>query len=455
MIGVFLLLFLFAILIALVFNPKLGAILVWPIVYLYPHLYWYRLAWLPWNIGVDDLFICVFFALVVIRRNLMGGMRLRIGLSVVGVFAYFLIWMVANLSGWAILPELAPVNVLKPILKCLIFVLFTYAMVHSIDNERDLRRVAVAFVLTLAVAGLTVILHQMFPQQMVIFTSRKVERFQQWYGQAPRAVGSLMNPNTACVILGMAVVFAVRLSRLGTSLSSKLGLIGCIIIMLIAMVLSESRTGALALGLVLLGMVVLSRARLYAGAMMVATVVVIAISPVFFRELFERFAAAIGTAGDSQFGGGVQTRLTTWFRYWETATVQTVVLGQGQLVPTLRIGFHAHSSYLSALFVHGMAGVVWFVTFFGLIAWRGLLVVRTRFEPYATLASAMLWGMLLWAIAGLTLDLLVAFNTRYVFLFYAVMIERSHALLRQQTPLGNDAWVQPVHGGMAGRVGAT
>ncbi|MBU0718592.1 MAG: hypothetical protein KJ749_10120, partial [Planctomycetes bacterium] len=330
-------------LVALVVNPKLGTVLVWPIIYLYPHLYMSRLGMIPWNVGVDDAFICCFFVIVVLRRNLFAGVNIRVGLSVVGALIYFLVWAIANLNGWALMPELPPVDVVKPILKCLIFLLFTYSMANCIDDERDLRRVAWAFVLTLMAASLTVILHQLFPQQMAIFTNVKVEQAQRWYGEALRAVGSLMNPNTGCVILGMATVFAARLPELTGSRTAKALLIAGIVTMLGGIVFTESRTGALSLGIVLLGMTIFSRARLYPALIVVATISAVALCPLFFQDFFSRFAQAIDTVGNVRLGASAQSRIDTWMSYFNNATAQSLLLGQGRLVPTYLIGFHAHS----------------------------------------------------------------------------------------------------------------
>ena len=69
MVGLTLLLLALLTMAVVALQPKIGAILVWPIVYLYPHLYMHRLDLLPWNIGVDDLFICFLSLAVLVRRN--------------------------------------------------------------------------------------------------------------------------------------------------------------------------------------------------------------------------------------------------------------------------------------------------------------------------------------------------------------------------------------------------
>jgi len=417
---------------AIAVKPKLGALLVFPILYLYPHLYWFRLELTPWNIGFDDLFVCAFFLVVVVRRNLFAGTPFRIGLSVVGASTFLLVWTVAHLSGWAIMPDLSPQDVLKPILKSVIFVLFAYALVHTIDDERDLLRVSAGYVVSLTLAATTVILHQFFPEQMVIFTSERTALEQAWTGGVGRAVGSLVNPNTGCAILGMTVLFTIAMLRRTTSISRKAGLLFCVAIMLVGMVLTESRTGAAALGAGLLAMAVVGRARLYAWALLSMIALAVLVRPGLFLDFWERIAAAYNPEAGGVAAGSVQARIDAWVEYWRSATPQVWLLGQGRLVPTIQIGLHTHNSYISALFVQGIGGLVWVVLFFGAILWRSARLVRSRAEPYRSLGSAVAWGVLVWAVAGLALDMLIPFNPRFVYLFYAVLIERSYALLRER-----------------------
>jgi len=288
MIGYALIVVAILLLVAILVEPKIGAVLVWPIVFLYPHLYMQRLNLLPWNMGIDDLFICVFFLIVVVRSNILGRTRLRFGLAGIGVTTYFIIWTVANLSGWSMMPELLPVQIVKEILKCVIFVLFTYCLVHTIDTVRDLRRVVYVFVIVLTLAGMTAILHQLMPQYFIIFTSEKLEA-QWWYGGVvTRAMGSLVNHNIGSVLLGMVFLFVTCMLR-----SQPVGI----------------------------------------------------------------------------------KKLVLFRRSW----------------------------------------------------W----MVRNAGEPYRTIASGVLWGLLAWGIGGLTLDTLYDPNSRYVYFFFAVLVERGFALARE------------------------
>ena len=420
--------------VALLINPKTGAVLVWPIVFAYPHLYMQRSGYLPWNVGVDDLFICVFFLAVVVRRNLMGGIPIRLGLTVWGALTYFLIWTMANLSGWAIMPELLPIDIVKPILKYVVFVLFAYSMVHTIDTARDLKWASVAFVFGIALGGITVILHDVFPHQMVIFTSERIALQHRWYGGAERAVGALASANIGCAVLAMVVFFAMGSTRLTATPFGKAAVLGSIPVLLVAMLLTGSRTGVAALGITLCAMAVFSRLRLYACILIIGSVALALVKPAFFLEFSERVASAYNPEAGGQLGSNVAARIDLWRAYWESSTLQVWLFGQGRYVPTVQLGMHTHSTYVAALFNHGVGGVIWMVVFFGIIVRRGLWLVKARMEPLHTLASAVLWSLLAWAVAGIGLDMLVTFTPRFVYLFYAVLIERSYALAKVSVP---------------------
>ena len=161
-------------LLVLLAQPKLGFVLIWPILFVYPHLYLERLELLPWNIGVDDLFILGFCLIVIVRCNLIGGVPVRAGFSFLGAFLFFVLWGVANFSGWSLMPELPAEAVVKPTLKCGIHVCFTYALLHTIDTGDDVRRVALVYSAALALAAVTVIRHANFPNQMA---NKKICKF--------------------------------------------------------------------------------------------------------------------------------------------------------------------------------------------------------------------------------------------------------------------------------------
>ena len=442
MIGIILIALVFVVMAAILVNPKIGSLLVWPILFLYPHLYLSRLALLPWNIGIDDLFICAFFVIVVIRCNFFDRIPLRIGVAGIGVTAYAVILAVANLNGWSMVTGVEPVEIVKDILKGAVVVMFTYCMLHTIDTERDLRRVVSAFVLTLTCAGITLILHKLYPQYFAIFSYGKAEVLSRYSGVTERPSGSLANPNVGSVLLGMTVFACICRARLEAVGYKKIIFLSCIPILLVAMVLAKSRSGLLSLGTVLLIMSLLGRHKRYGWLLLSGMAVMVVFKPGLFLDYWERIEE-IYNPGVNQVGSGITSRIEGWAEYWRTATPQVWLFGQGFKVGVQRVGLHAHNTVISALFVHGIGGLVWFVLFIGTIITHTWRLVRYAPEPYRTIASGVGWGILIWLIGGAGLDMISQVSSRYVYFFYAVLVERSYALARQATQAEPGAYPSP------------
>lgn len=414
-------------------SPKTGALLLWPIILVYPHLYMERQGLLPWNAGVDDLYVCFLFVVVLIRRTLLGGVGLRIGVTVLGAATWYVIWVVAHLSGWYITPELQPVEVLKPILKGVIFVLFAFVMVHVMDDERDLRRMALTFAAFMTVAACTVILHRLFPSQFALFSAERFERLRRAAGGVERGVGSLMSPNTGAALLAMVVLFAIHIRHLVGSWG-RLMLLGCVPVLLLGMLYTGSRTGGIALGVAVCWMAVASRSRFYAWGLCGVILLGIVMKPNLVIGFWERLQLAYNPDA-GEIGETGASRLWAWKQYITTASPQAWILGEGQASPLLRIGLNAHSTYIAALFYHGIAGLAWLLVFFGVIVRRGFRLAACGAQPYRSIGSAVLWTLLVWAIAGLALDMLVTFVPHFVYLFLAALVERGYALAKARGAL--------------------
>lgn len=434
MIGYLLVLLAFALALVMLAFPKIGSLAVWPILFLYPHLYLQRLELLPWNIGIDDLFVCVFFVIVVVRRNIVERLPIRAGLTLLGASGLFGVVAVANLSGWSMMPELPAEFVVKDILKGLIVVLFSYAMLHTIDTLRDLERVVLAFILTLTAAGLTVVLHRLLPGYFYIFSLEKFERAWRYTGEVQRATGSLVNPNIGSVLLAMTVFFCICRSRATQLGLEKMIYVTCIPVLLTGMVMARSRSGLASLGIALLFMACISRHRRYAVVLLFAGVTVVVFKPEMFLDFWERIAEVYNPEVQ-QFGAGASSRVEIWVDYFHTSTAQVWLLGQGFAVGELRTGMNAHNVWVSALLVHGAGGLIWLLLFFGTLIRRIWWLAQCAPEQYRTIWSGVAWGVLVWFLGGIALDMLTQIGSRYIYFFYAILIERAYALARQATPL--------------------
>lgn len=446
MIGLFLITLAALALAAIFVNPKIGAILVWPVILLYPHLYMEQLAWLPWNAGIDDIYMAVFALVVLVRRNLLAGVPLRVGLTMVGALTYGVVWTVSNLHGWTLMPDLLPIEILKPILKYITFLAFAYGMVHTLDTPSDLRRVSAVFVVVMTLAGVTVILHQLFPAQFWIFTSETLQERERIAGEVVRAAGALQNVNTGCTVLGMCVLFALTQIRSSQTFSRKFLLTACLPILILAIVMTESRSGALAMGVALLGMFAASRHRWYSAALVSFVAMGVMLRPDVVIDYAERIASTYSSTAGGQLEQSAAYRINAWRDYAEMSTPAILLLGQGFDVGVERIGLHAHSNYISALFVHGVGGAIWFVVFFFYMFRRAWWVRVHAADPMKSIASGVIWALIAYLVAGLTLDLLSGAYPRYVVLFFAALIERSYALARAQAQSPSTMLLQQQYG---------
>ena len=127
-------------------SPKTGSVLIWPILFTYPHNWWSRQAFLILNIGVDDLFCILVFVAVVLRRHFGGGIKIRYTFAFWTISAFTVIAAVANLAGYSQLAARGlESEAVKNTLKVFIFWGLFYAILHCIDDERDLRLQFTAF----------------------------------------------------------------------------------------------------------------------------------------------------------------------------------------------------------------------------------------------------------------------------------------------------------------------
>ncbi|MFH0982608.1 MAG: hypothetical protein V2A79_13880 [Planctomycetota bacterium] len=155
----------------MVLNPKQGMVLLWPMLFAYPQYYMFQLRLLPLNIGVDDLFICVFFIVVFVRRNMMGRVPVRAGFAVWNSLLFTLVLIILNVNSYFLTGGAEWEECLKAALKGGILVCLTYSLANCIDDAKDLRTLALAFCFFVAIGSIIVILQNFFPGPLKIFAA--------------------------------------------------------------------------------------------------------------------------------------------------------------------------------------------------------------------------------------------------------------------------------------------
>ena len=145
MLAIFILGIVFLVLLFIFSNPKLGPVFLWPLLFLYPHSLMFKAALLPLNIGIDDLYICVFFLIVLFRVNILGQTRPRMGYAVWMGIIFLFILILSNANGYYVTGGVDFGPYLKRALKGFMTLLLVYSLVNTIETDQDIKRVIFSY----------------------------------------------------------------------------------------------------------------------------------------------------------------------------------------------------------------------------------------------------------------------------------------------------------------------
>ncbi|MDK1031833.1 MAG: hypothetical protein QGD94_07500 [Planctomycetia bacterium] len=439
MVGVLILFLTVIVLLVILIKPKWGVVLLWPMLFCYPHYYMAQRGLLPWNIGVDDLFICAFFLVIVLRRQLFGGIPFRTTYAFWGVLSFWFIWTVSNLSGLSMIGTYMWEPFVKNILKGVIFVLFTYCLLHSVDNTRDMRRLVLAFCFSAGLGAVLVILHPYYPATINMFTSGvAVETIEQYrHLVVARPSGAFMNANVAGGVLAVAGVVTICMLRMDFRPVTKLLLLLQVSIMFVAVLSTRSRAGILAMVMTLALMAIIGKHKRYAWLFLVAGGCVTLLVPGIREPLLER-VEGIYDPLSGEWGGNVAARFRLWQAYLNSATAQVWLLGQGAVAGQMRMGLKTHSGYLSPFVIFGLGGVVWFVCFF-LKMWKKAAAMSRHSDPtLAGIGSAVKVSMVALAAFAIAADPFTTSYTIYLMFLLSVLADRGSVLMAQEQATRQD-----------------
>ena len=408
----------------ILFKPKLGTFLVWPLMLCYPHGWWTNMQLLPWNMGFDDLYCLVLFLVVIIRRNMSEGVPVRFGYAFWCITSFIIITIISIWSGSTYIPSVYRIFSIKDIMKEGVYWALFYSVLHCIDNVDDLTRQIKYFTLAAVAGAVLVILHKFFPRLMEPWTLVNVVGLQKTVS-LDRASGAFGNANSAACFLVCSLVFVITLIRLQRKPSSKVLFYSFVIVFLLAIMTTKSRSGLTALMGTFLLIGFFGKARLIAWLVIAAGIIV----PLFASEIRGEFLRRIEDVYDPATGAvaiNLLGRIDTWTGYLETMTGQTFFLGQGFRAGIQRNVMESHSAYVSLLANYGIGGVIWGIIG-GILFIKKVRFLRFSADPLlATIASGCFWALLAWAIYGFASDAFSAQYSRY-FLFYAiVLIDRAH-----------------------------
>lgn len=418
-------------------SPKRGSCLIWYILFTYPHSYWFNRAILPWNIGVDDLFILSLFFVVLIRRNIFGGIPIRFGYAFWMLVSIFLIWAISNYNGYSYAADYRAPFYIKEVLRMAVDCSLFYSILHCIDDEEDFKRQFTAFSYAAAIGGTLVVLSYFFPYQTEIFAQPQAI----WKGQIEaetRASGALGNANMAACILVCCLIFIVTTIRLKKKTVVKAFYYSMVFIILLGIMVTRSRAGLLALGGSFILMAVFSHQNRKLAILVLIAGTIVAFAATDIAELYmERIKEAYDpTTG--HFGGNVYGRFSTWYRYFETSTGKTLLFGQGQVQGHARTSGETHSTYVSFIAVYGFGSVLWAVLGFLIFIKKVRVLKKSHNEILSTVSAGCMWSLVAWGIFAFTADSISSTFTRYLLLYWIVLIDRSYAINTEQ-----QYWLEP------------
>ncbi|NQV36097.1 MAG: O-antigen ligase family protein [Phycisphaeraceae bacterium] len=414
----------FAAFVVLCVKPKWGSYIVWFVLFTYPHNWWFQRQWIPLNIGVDDLFCILLFLIVVLRRNLFGGVAVRWGYAFWVLSGFLWVASIAIISGSLDAPAFERVLYYKDVMKLFVYWGLFYAILHCIDDVQDVRRQFTWFALASVVGGGIVILHGLFPGRMSAWSNPLLLDIE---GVTGRASGAFLNPNNAACIMACSLAMIVTAIRLQRSFVSKLCIYGLCGILLVALLVTRSRSGLLAMAGTFCLMAVVGQNKRVAWMILLGGILL----GTFFvgiRQAVQERVATVYSSSSGTWGGNVTGRVDMWISYVQTATPQNYLLGQGHRAGIARNSSETHSAYVSLLTVYGLGGLAWAVfsvgTFF-----------RKAFErePYEDplimiVRCGCVWALVAWGIYAMSADAISSQYPRYLLFYMVVLLDRASAI---------------------------
>lgn len=406
-------------------RPKWAVYLIWPVLFSYPHAWWFYKQLLPMNIGVDDLLILLVFVGVVVNRHLVRRFPVRRSWGLwIGVSLLILIAL-ANLSSWASAGAVDQIAFLKRMMKVGIFFALFYATLATVDDDKDVVRMLTAFLLASA-AGAGIIIAQYFnPNLAEIFNSPE------WletriFEIGGRTGGAFISPNIAANVLCVAALASIALIGVWRNPLMRMAIWSIIVMFGLALLMTQSRSGLVAFMLALLGFAFFGRSRAYAWPLIFGMIVVAFLMPDIRAGIAERFVSAFrsGVAMESN----VAARLGLYGEYLGTMHLRDWIIGRSVSDAVRVVGTHPHSSYLALISLYGIPGVIWAVAFFTTAMSRWRRTVQLNHPTLSPIASAIGWGMVGWWICALAIDPINAQYGRYVFLLMIAILDRSYVL---------------------------
>ncbi len=200
------------------------------------------------------------------------------------------------------------------------------------------------------------------------------------------------NPNELAIVLSIGIPFAAWLTRKPSRLPVRLVALGYLLIAPATVVLTASRSGAVAMTIAGLSVVLIlgeGNARRKMVAVVLMGLVLAAAPALIPRDSWNRLT----TIGAELNGGGMNGRMPIWqagLRVF-SHSIPNIVVGVGAdgFIKAVDIWYVAHNTYLSVLVNNGLIGFVLFLAILAQAAWAGFRSVDP--ERKVILSSLLCW----------------------------------------------------------------
>jgi hypothetical protein len=389
-----------------VIYPKALVMLIWPVLFCYPHRLTYGL--MPMNMGFDDFYIILVFTVIVFRFGI--G---RFDFPMKAVLGFYFVFLIADLTGLITNPYPSAAQiVLKSALKTIILVLFTWIMSTTLQTERDLRSYMLFFLLSITMASLLAIADYFAVPGAEWFYVASVEQVRY------RATGPFISSGGIGNNLVMPIFATISLATLrGRPLLRTLSISSCVIYIGTIM-LAISRSGWLGLIVGTLAMALAARRR---HITLIAVGVIIVGVVVFFGAYW---TAVIGTTTARYFAGGKFTggvRFEIWRMILKNPYPAMLFFGRGWYASISAWDWPAtpHNVYIDIVYLLGLGGTIFFIylftRFFRVSGW----LRKNDPDPLLQMFSQGIWlGFIAVLGTGITSDPLFQIFTQYSLFFW-------------------------------------
>lgn len=419
-------------------KPKLAALFIWPVLFTYPHAWWYYNVQMPLNIGFDDLFILWLFFSVLIHSWILKKQPAKAGWGFWIITAFIVLASIANFAGAystnvSTVYEGGRILYYRDIMKLWVFWGLAYTLTQTINSEDDLVRCIWSFLLASTAAAFIIIFQYYNPSVAKIFSSPEwLEKGVRVAEEASRTGGAFLSPNVAAIILAIATIISLAFYARASGIAHKSLVLIIITVLIIAILMTRSRTGILGFSIAIFLMAIISNNKRHAWSLIVALLLILPVAATdMITLILDRFLG-IKDSVTGRVDVSFISRIEAWRSHWDALTLRDFLVGQGRRASVARISTNTHNTYVSLLVLYGISGIVWFLAaqyYF----WRS---ARRAFRSTCTSANSIAHGigfaMICWLVCGMGVEVIATRYGLISFIFLLVTMDRLYEFSKNE-----------------------